>query len=236
MTGDPVEEVHRGDEQLGALRELLAADAQGCGGGRQRRDLGGGLDAGVEGAERLDSLEADETVGDHTRAGEEPRDRLEVWAVHRPHRGGGVTVQLGIGEPGGDVDLCEVVVDALVVVEERQVPGVRHRERWRLGRQHEVEPRRVEALEALEHRRVGEELPVAGPARGLDVETTHTGADPVTSHRERLDGVPGGDQPGHHPVDDVLETAAHAEVGLRESHPEAARHRAGSPALVAITA
>jgi hypothetical protein len=126
-------------------------------------------------------------------------------------------VQLGVrAEAGGEVALLEVVEDAVVVEEHRQVARVGGRERRGLRAHDRVVPAGVDPLERLDAREVAEVLRCPVPHVVRHRQPERSVREVVHAHGDALDLVAVTAEGRLDPVGHGLEAAGHAEVRLQQ--------------------
>lgn len=122
--------LERVNEELRTLGELVTADADRVPvvlAARSRADrlVRTERDTGVVDTDvRGEAVEAVEPPGDLLRRGEEVGHALEVRLVQLSDGRGDLAMELGIGKARGDMCVLEVVVDPMMVREDREVPFV----------------------------------------------------------------------------------------------------------------
>jgi hypothetical protein len=216
--------LHGMDEQLGALGELVPADAQHvleditCG---FVDSLLGDSASGVVDADTLAEPVVPLQPALHLLRRREDAGRAgQVMRVDGADRPLGHGVHIGVDEAGLDVYVRQVVVEAKVVGEERELPRVGRGEGGRLGRDQEVGIARVDTQERLEHGEIAEGLPCLFPDLGGYVESERVSGEVVYSHSPPVDLVTPGRELPRNAIHHDLESADDAVVRLhhRDSH------------------
>ena len=219
------EAVSRGDDELRPLRPLVTADAEHC----ASAAVGAGFRRAVEQwrrqerrrARRGDAVEAVESARHLLRRHQEMGHRIDHGAVDRTDLLDAGVVEGRVDEAGLHILVREVVEDAEVVVEERQLVRMANGPRARLRADHDVGAAHLELAEPLDHAEVAEVLggvasDLVGDRQPVDQARVLGPVDGQPAH-----GVSGRPQVVDDPVDHHLEPTPDPplRLGDRDVHP-----------------
>ena len=219
-----------GHSQLGTFGELHPADRQDRAGAwwclGYRFGVVSDPDPGMEQAHVGLAAEVGESVGNGLRSSQEPAHRIEAVLVDLADDLTGSTVEIGVvHETGLHIYVFEVVVDAVMVEEQRQMARVHVAERRRLRGDHQVGIAGVEAVEGLAHHQVPEVFGVGLEHLGRDVEPADFEGQVDHLHHTARHGVAVGGQGIVEDVDHALEAADDAVVVGLEDGDARSTHR-----------